>query len=77
MNRRPTLNSSSNYCRFIVQNIALISITRSLSAVGACNLADQMAEWYRASAFGSVDMGFDSESGQTNDLQIGIHGFPA
>ena len=38
---------------------------------------DQMAEWYRASASGSVDFGFDSESGQTNDLKIGIHSFPA
>ena len=38
---------------------------------------DQMAEWYRASASGSVDLGFDSESGQTNDLKIGIHSFPA
>ena len=31
-----------------------------------------MAEWHRASASGSVDLGFDSESGQTNDLKIGI-----
>ena len=38
---------------------------------------DQMAEWYRASASKSVDLGFDSESGQTNDFQIGIHSFPA
>ena len=38
---------------------------------------DQMAEWYRASASGSVDLGFDSESGQTNDLKIGFHSFPA
>ena len=38
---------------------------------------DQMAEWYRASASGSVDLGFDSESGQTKDLKIGIHSFPA
>ena len=29
------------------------------------------------SASGSVDLGFDSESGQTNDLKIGIHSFPA
>ena len=29
------------------------------------------------SASGSVDLGFDSESGQTNDLNIGIHSFPA
>ena len=36
-----------------------------------------MAEWYRASASGSVDLGFDSESGQTNDFIIGIHSFPA
>ena len=36
-----------------------------------------MAEWYNASASGSVDLGFDSESGQTNDLKIGIHSFPA
>ena len=36
-----------------------------------------MAEWYRASATGSVDLGFDSESGQTNDLKFGIHSFPA
>ena len=38
---------------------------------------DQMAEWYRASASGSVDLGFDSESGRTNDFKIGIHNFPA
>ena len=36
-----------------------------------------MAEWYRASASGLVDLGFDSESGQTNDFKIGIHSFPA
>ena len=41
------------------------------------NDADQMAEWYRASASGSVDLGFDSQSGQTNDLKIGIHSLPA
>ena len=34
---------------------------------------DRMAEWYRASSSGSVDLGFDSKSGQTNDLRIGIH----
>ena len=42
-----------------------------------CNFIVQMAEWYRASASGSVDLGFDSESGQTNDFKIGIHSFPA
>ena len=31
----------------------------------------------RASAFGSVDLEFDFESRQTNDLKIGIHNFPA
>ena len=31
-----------------------------------------MAEWYGASASGSVLLGFDSESGQTNDYKIGI-----
>ena len=36
-----------------------------------------MAEWYRAPASGSVDLGFDSESGQTDDFKIGIHSFPA
>ena len=41
------------------------------------SLTDQMAEWYRASASGSVDLGFDSASGQTNDFKIGIHSFPA
>ena len=40
-------------------------------------ITDQMAEWYRAFASGSVDLGFDSESGQTNDFKIGIHSFPA
>ena len=29
----------------------------------------------RAFAPGSVDLGFDFESGQTNDLKIGIHSF--
>ena len=38
---------------------------------------DQIAEWYRASASGSVDLGFNYESGQTNDFKIGIHSFPA
>ena len=38
-------------------------------------VTDQMAEWYRASASESVDLGFDSESGQTNDFKIGIHSF--
>ena len=32
-----------------------------------------MAEWYRAPVSGSVDLGFDFESGQTYDLKIGIH----
>ena len=36
-----------------------------------------MAEWCRASASGSVDLGFDSELGQTNYFNIGIHSFPA
>ena len=36
-----------------------------------------MAEWYRASPSGSVDLEFDSESGQINDFKIGIHSFPA
>ena len=31
----------------------------------------------RPSAFGPVDLGFDSESSPTNDLKIGIHSFPA
>ena len=38
---------------------------------------DQMAEWYRVSASGSVDLGFYSESGQTNDFKIGFHSFSA
>ena len=38
---------------------------------------DRMAEWYRASASGSVDLGFDSYSGQTYDFKIGIRSFPA
>ena len=38
---------------------------------------DQMAEWYRASASGSVDLEFHSDSGQRNDFKIGIHRFPA
>ena len=44
---------------------------------GRVVFTDQMAEWYRASASGSVDLGFDSESGQANDFTIGIHSFPA
>ena len=36
-----------------------------------------MAEWYGASASGSVDLGFDSELGQTNDFKVGIHSLPA
>ena len=38
---------------------------------------DQMAKRYRASVSGLIDLGFESESGQTNDLKIGIHSFPA
>ena len=40
-------------------------------------ITDQMAEWYGASASGSVDLGFDSESGQTNDFKNGVHSFSA
>ena len=40
-----------------------------------CSEIDQMEQWSRASASGSVDLGFDSESGQTNDFKIGIHSF--
>ena len=29
----------------------------------------------RASASGAVDLGFDSELGQTNDFKIGMHAF--
>ena len=47
------------------------------SSVVLFHCADQMAEWYKASASGSVDLGFDSESGQTNDFKIGIHSLPA
>ena len=47
------------------------------SEASAAEVTGQMAEWYRASASGSVDFGFDSESGQTNDFKIGIHSFPA
>ena len=40
-------------------------------------LTAQMAEWYRALDSGlSCRLGFDSESGQTNDFEIGIHSFP-
>ena len=41
------------------------------------SLHTQMAEWYRASCLLSCRLGFDSESGQTNDFKIGIHSFPA
>ena len=37
---------------------------------------NQMAKWYRASASGLVDLGFDSELGQTNDCKIGMYSFP-
>ena len=50
---------------------------RSKIEISESNLTIQMAEWYRASASGSVDLGFDSESGQTNDLKTGIHSLPA
>ena len=33
---------------------------------------DQMAEWCKASASGSVNLGFNYESGQTNDFKIGV-----
>ena len=39
------------------------------------NRSDGRVVWSTAS--GSVDLRFDSESGQTNDFRIGIHSFPA
>ena len=36
-----------------------------------------MAECFGSVRFGSSSFGFDSESDQTNDFQIGIHSFPA
>ena len=50
--------------------------TAGLQFCCAAKLTDQKVEWDRASAFGLVDLGFDSKSGQTNDLQIGSHSFP-
>ena len=44
-------------------------------AVLVLNRSDGRVVW--SSASGSVDSGFDSESGQTNDFKIGIHSFPA
>ena len=38
---------------------------------------DQIAECYRASASGSVDLRFNYEFGQPMTLKIGIHSFPA
>ena len=34
-----------------------------------------MAEWYGSD--GSLDLGFDFDSGQTNGFKIGIYSFPA
>ena len=57
----------------------LNSIHKKINIINehASSLTVQMAEWYRTSASGSVDLGFDSETGQTNDYKIGIHSFPA
>ena len=53
--------------------------TRLVSTIGIIQVGStvQIAEWYRASASGSVDLGFNYESCQTNDFKIGIHSFPA
>ena len=53
------------------------TLVQSANLILLSRITVQMAEWYGASASGSVDLGFDSESGQTNDLKIGIHSFPA
>ena len=66
--------STSNWSETLEQN-SLNKFIKHL--VNDLHNTDQMAEWYRASASGSVDLGLDSESGQTNDFNIGIHSFPA
>ena len=40
-----------------------------------CGLVFDCSEVDRASAFGSLDFGFDSELGRASDLRMGIHGF--
>ena len=54
--------------------LQISSVVKDLASSAGCV---QMAVWYRASASGSVDLGFDSKSGTTNDLKINIHSFPA
>ena len=51
--------------------------SRGFHSYIVCSFNIQMAEWYRAPVSASADLGFDSESGQTNDIKIGIHSFPA
>ena len=43
------------------------------------DLTAQMVEWQlgKSVRLGSGRLGFDSESGQTKDFQIGIYNFPA
>ena len=57
--------------------VALHHCVAFLSNINTFNRSDGRVVCYRASASGSVDLKFDSESGQTNDLKIGIHSFPA
>ena len=63
---------------FVWQVAADLMTAWSFCCLLAKYFTDQMAEWYRrAFASGSVDLGFDSELGQTNDSEIGIHSFLA
>ena len=72
------ISSGTGMSRRVDKNFQLIPLfepfTKLLPTQG---MNVQMAEWYKASASGSVDLRFDSESGQTNDLKIGIYSFPA
>ena len=69
-----TMQVSIFLLQIVVQSLIIV---RSQQIVVRSLFTDQMAEWYRASAYGSADLRFDSESGQTSDCKVGIHSFPA
>ena len=72
----PTRNTLQHWIQGVKAMKRLFQTERKLQMIKDV-LSHQMPGTDAESASGAVDSKFDSDSGQTNDLKIAIHSFPA
>ena len=75
-----TKNVVKSFCNGTISQLAGLFYTVSLKFLSSCIcLPAKQLKWSNGKSvrLGSCTLGFDSESGQTNNYKIGIHSFPA